>query len=133
MNLYLAFAAAAVIALLGVLHLIYTLHDFGARPRYFQPRDAQLLDAMRQTRAAIARGGRDYWSTVLGFNLSHSLGLSMFALLICLATVDQIGWLKPVLVAIGLAYAAIAYRCWFRIPMVGALLAVALMLAGWLL
>ena len=120
-------------ALLGILHLVYTLHDFGPRPRYFRPRDARLLDEMRQTRTAIAPDGRDYWSGVLGFNLSHALGVLLFALLIYLATYYQIDWLKPGLATIGIAYAAIAYRCWFRTPMVGALLAVALMVAGWLL
>ena len=129
----LAFASVAITALLGILHLVYTLHDFGPRPRYFRPLDAQLLDEMRRTRTAIAPGGRDYWSGVLGFNLSHGLGVLMFALLIYLATFYHIDWLKPGLAAIGIAYAAIAYRCWFHTPMAGVLLAVALMLAGWLL
>ena len=128
----LVFASVAIMGLLGILHLIYTLRDFGS-PRYFCPQDAQLLEAMRRTRTALAPGGRDYWSGVLGFNLSHSLGVLMFALLVYLATSYHIDWLKPGLVAIGIAYAAIAYRCWFRVPMAGSLLAVALMVVGWLL
>jgi hypothetical protein len=88
---------------------------------------------MRRTHTAIASGGRDYWSGVLGFNLSHSLGVLMFALLVYLATIYHIDWLKPGLVAIGIAYAAISYRCWFQRPTVGVLLAVALMVGGWLL
>src|SRR6516225_2857586 len=66
------FAAAmsgGIYAILGVLHLIYTLHDFGGRPRYFRPLDRSLLPAMRNTNTAIAPTGRDYWSGVLGFNL----------------------------------------------------------------
>ena len=47
MNL-LAMASAAVFAVLGILHLVYTIHDFGERPRYFRPRDNALLPAMRQ-------------------------------------------------------------------------------------
>ena len=132
MNL-LAFASAAVFALLGVLHLVYTLHDFGKKPKYFRPRDSSLLPAMRQTTLGIAPGGRDYWSGILGFNLSHGIGVLLFALLIAVATEYQIVWLKPLLAAIGLAFAGIAWRCWFRIPMWGCLIGTALMVAGWLL
>jgi len=132
MNL-LAMASAAVFAVLGTLHLVYTLHDFGAHPRYFRPRDATLLPAMRQTTTAIARGGRDYWSGILGFNLSHSIGVLLFALLIVLAALYRITWLEPVLVIVGLAFAGIAWRCWFRVPMWGCLIGTALMVAAWLL
>jgi hypothetical protein len=132
MNL-LAFASAAVFAVLGILHLVYTLHDFGEKPRYFSPRDASLLPAMRQTKTAIAPGGRDYWSGILGFNLSHAIGVLLFALLIVLAAQYRIVWLQPILVAIGLAFAGIAWRCWFRIPMWGCVIGTALMAAAWIL
>jgi hypothetical protein len=132
MNL-LAIASAAVFAVLGVLHLVYTLYDFGEKPRYFRPRDASLLPAMRQTRMAIAPNGRDYWSGILGFNLSHSIGVLLFALLIVLAAQYEIMWLKPVLVAVGLAFAGIAWRCWFRIPMWGCLIGTAMMVMAWIL
>jgi hypothetical protein len=127
----LALAASAIFALLGLVHLSLTLRDFGPRPRYFQPSDATLLDAMRQARTALAPDGRDYWSGVLGFNLSHSLGVLQFALLISLATLFEITWLKPVLVIVGAAYAAISFRCWFPIPTASILLATALMITGW--
>jgi hypothetical protein len=67
------------------------VHDIGPRPRYFRPRDAQLLDEMRRTRTAIGPGGRDFWSGVLGFNLSHGLGVLKFALnsMMQLITVDE--------------------------------------------
>ena len=125
----LAILSAAVFAILGVLHLVYTLHDFGERPRYFRLRDSSLLPAMRQTTMAITPGGRDYWSGILGFNLSHSFGI----LLIVLAAQYQVAWLKPLLVAVGFAFAGIAWCCWFRIPMSGSLIATALMIAAWLL
>jgi hypothetical protein len=128
---YLAMAAAGIFAVLGVFHLVYTLHDFGTKPRYFRPRDAALLPAMRATQMGIAPGGRDYWSGILGFNLSHSIGVLLLALLIAVATLYQITWLKPVLVAVGIALAGIAWRCWFRVPMWGCLTGTALMIAGW--
>ena len=82
---------------------------------------------------AIAPQGRDYWSGVLGFNLSHSLGVLLFALLIVVAAVYDINWLKPILTMIGLAFAFIAWRCWFRVPMMGCLIATALMVAAWVI
>jgi hypothetical protein len=127
----LAFAAAALVAMLGALHLAYTLIDFGPRPRYFRPTDLALLESMQSAKTAIAPAGRDYWSGVLGFNLSHSIGVMLLALLIAIATVYEIAWLKPVLVSVGITYAIISYRCWFHIPTICILLATALMIAGW--
>jgi hypothetical protein len=127
----LAYAAAVIMALLGVLHLVYTLYDFGPKPLYFRPSDASVLEAMRVTRTNLAPDGRDYWSGVLGFNLSHSIGVLLFALLISVATQYGIGWLKPVLVAVGIIYAAISYRCWFNIPTTGIGLATVLLIVGW--
>jgi hypothetical protein len=127
----LAYAAAVIMALLGVLHLVYTLYDFGPKPRYFRPSDASVLEAMRVTRTNLAPDGRDYWSGVLGFNLSHSVGVLLFALLISVATQYGVGWLKPALVAVGIIYTAISYRCWFSIPTTGIGLATVLLIVGW--
>ena len=130
---FLTIMSAGIFAVLGALHLVYTLHDFGERPRYFRPADRALLAAMRKTHTAIAPAGRDYWSGILGFNLSHSVGLLLFALLIVVAAQYQIAWLKPILTAVGAAFAAIAWRCWFHIPMLGSLIGTALMMAAWAL
>ena len=129
---FLAMMSAGVFAILGALHLVYTLRDFGERPRYFRPTDRSLLPAMRNTHTAIAPRGRDYWSGILGFNLSHSAGVLLFALLIVVAAQYQIAWLKPILAAVGVVFAAIAWRCWFRIPMLGSLIGTALMMGAWL-
>jgi hypothetical protein len=129
----LAFVGAAVFALLGLVHLVFTLRDFGPRPRYFRPRNAALLPAMRQTRTNLVPGGRDYWSAILGFSLSHAIGLLLFALLIVLAGEHRIAWLQWLLVAVGIVYSVIAWRCWFRIPLLGALIGTVLMAGGWVL
>jgi hypothetical protein len=126
-----AYLAAAIVAGLGCPHLFYTWRDFGDRPRYFRPQDRALLEAMKLTRTNIAPNGRDYWSGVLGFNLSHSLGLLMLALLVALATFYRIIWLEPLLVALAVAYAAIAWRCWFVVPVIGVLGAALFMTVGW--
>jgi hypothetical protein len=129
---FLTMISAGIFAILGALHLIYTLHDFGKRPRYFQPVDRSLLPAMQKTHAAIAPTGRDYWSVILGFNLSHSIGVLLFALLIVVTAQYQIVWLKLILVGVGGAFAVIAWRCWFHIPLLGSLIGTALMIGGWL-
>lgn len=126
-----AYCAAVLFALLGTMHLLYTLRDFGPRPRAFVPLDSKLLDAMRQTRTALAPDGRDYWSGVLGFHLSHSIGVLLLAVLIAVATAHQIGWLKAGLMIVAAIYVAISVRCWFRVPTAGILLATFFMGLGW--
>ena len=128
---FLVAMSAGIFAILGMLHLVYTLHDFGERPRYFRPMDRSLLEVMRKTNMAIAPAGRDYWSGILGFNLSHSIGVLLFALFIVATAQYQILWLKPILALVGGAFAAISWRCWFHIPMLGSLIGTALMIAAW--
>jgi hypothetical protein len=127
----LAFAAAAIYFVLGSLHLAYTLHDMFLRPRYFRPLDSTLIEPMRNTHVALARNGRDFWTAMLGFHFSHSLGILLFVLLIAIATLQPIAWLKPLLVLVSALYSLIAWRCWFAIPMWGAIGATLLMFAGW--
>lgn len=123
--------AAGILAILATLHFIYTLHDFVLEPRYFKPRDASLLAAMRKTQIALAPKGRDYWTALLGFHFSHSIGVMLFALLIVLAGTLQIDWLKILLVGIGFLYTWIAWRFWFHIPLIGCAIATVLMIIGW--
>ena len=127
----LPFVAAGILAILAIIHFIYTLHDFAFTPRYFNPRDASLLAPMQATRNALTPTGRDYWSALLGFHFSHSIGVLLFALLIVLATNLGIDWLKVLLVCLGGVYTGIAWRCWFHIPLMGCALATGLMIAGW--
>ncbi len=127
----LPFLAAGILATLAALHFIYTIHDFVFEPRYFKPRDASLLEPMRATRNALTPTGRDYWSALLGFHFSHSIGVLLFALLIVLASTMHVDWLKMLLVCIGLLYTWIAWRFWFHIPLIGCALATGLMVAGW--
>jgi len=127
-----AYVSAAIFALLGGLHLIYTLLDFWKGPRYFAPRDKTLLEQMRATQTAIAPKGRDYWSGILGFHLSHSIGVLLFSLLIVIAAGDPILWLRVLLAATGALYVLIAWRCWFHIPMWGSLIGTGLMVAAWI-
>jgi hypothetical protein len=129
---YLPFLAAAILATLGTLHLIYTIRDFALGPRYFAPRDHLLLERMRATHLALAPNGHDFWTTLVGFHFSHSIGVLLFALLIVIASLHQIDWPKLLLVGVGVAFTWVAWRCWFHIPLIGCATATALMAAGWI-
>lgn len=126
-----AYAAALTYAVLGGLHGLYALRDFAGKPRYFRPGDGELLDAMRATTTALAPRGRDYWSGIMGFHFSHSIGVLLFALLIVISAQYAIGWLMPVLAGIGALFTIIAWRCWFHIPMIGSLIGTMLIVAAW--
>ena len=132
MNL-LPLAAAAIFAVLGALHLAYTLSDMFGRPRYFVPRDAALLEAMRTTRIALAPGGRDFWTVYLGFNITHSLFLLLLALLIVLTGLIPLPALKLPGIGLGLSLTLISWACFFHIPTTGCAVATALMILGWAL
>jgi hypothetical protein len=129
---YLPFLSAAILAVLGTLHLIYTVHDAVRVPKYFVPRDKALLPAMRQTKVALAPGGHDYWDALVGFHFSHSIGILLLATMIALETVYPTGWLRPLLCGVGAAYVLIAWRYWFRTPLIGVAIATLAMTAAWI-
>jgi hypothetical protein len=124
---WLTLAASVIFACLGLLHFAYTLRDFFATPKYFRPVNDDVFRAMAMTRTAIAPQGRDYWSGVLGFNFSHSLGIVMFAALIAMTAEVSNSGLKPALVVAGLFYTAISYWCWFALPTICIFLATSLL------
>ena len=123
--------AAAIMAVLATLHLVYTLHDLLIRPRYFRPMDRSLLEPMQATTTALAPQGHNYWRALLGFHLSHSIGILLFAGVIELAMDPHLAWLRPALIALGGVYAIIGWTCWFWIPATGATMATGMLIIGW--
>jgi hypothetical protein len=93
--------------------------------------NSDLLLAMKTAQPGIAPRRRDYWSGVLGFNLSHSLGLILFALLVAVTNQCDMEWLKPALIFVGIADAAISHRCWSPVPTTDICLSTGLLAAGW--
>src|SRR5262249_60632074 len=81
----------------------------------------------------IGPTSRDYWSGILGFNLSHNIGVLVFALLIVVTAQYQISWLKPIPALVGGAFAVISWRCWFCVPMLGSFIGTALIVVSWVL
>ena len=66
-------ASAAIIGLLGAIHLLYTFHG----PK-LTPRDDELRRRMEQVAPVLTRE-TTMWKTWIGFNASHSLGALLFA------------------------------------------------------
>jgi len=129
----LTYIASLIMVALGTLHLIYALYDLFIHPRYFKPADKALLAAMRKTRPAISPHARDYWLAVVGFNISHAMGVLLFGLLIVLSAEPQNALLRPVVPLIALGYTLLSWRCWFFIPTIGAALTTILLALAWYL
>jgi len=116
-------ASAAIVLLLGLLHLLYTFH--GAK---LAPRDPELRTRMEQVAPVITRQ-TTMWKAWVGFNASHSFGLILFGTVygyLSLAHGDFL-FRSAFLLAFGLAllfgYAVLAKAYFFRIPLRGVLLA----------
>jgi hypothetical protein len=123
-------ASAAIILLLGLVHLLYTFHGPNLRPR-----DADLTARMMTVSPVISRE-TTMWRTWIGFNVSHSFGLILFGavygyLAICHRTFLFRSWF---LLALGFAFllgfAVLAKLYWFTSPFRGVVLATVLYLIG---
>lgn len=124
-NQLLLVTGAAVFGVLGLLHLAYTFFT-----TKFDPYDASVADAMRNTSPRISRQ-TTMWRAWIGFNASHSLGAIVFAAMVVVLAARRMDVIvdAPVFAWIaagnGLAYLALAKRYWFRIPLIGIALATA--------
>jgi len=132
---YLFVAGAAPFLVLGFLHIVYTFMD-EVRPRRIIPRDRDLVERMRAATLVLTRE-TTLWRAWIGFNLSHGLGIVVFAGLVVYGAVLYFGALQreaPELLfaapAIASLYLLMSLRYWFRIPAIGSGLGTALLLAG---
>jgi hypothetical protein len=114
-------------ALLGLVHLVLTLRDL-RDPKYFKPIDEGLIPALKDTGVAVMApvyGAHTMWRAWLGANLTHGLGLLVFALLLLVVAVHDYGLvsyipaIQPLSIAVALTYMVIAVRFWF-LPAVAA-------------
>lgn len=111
--------SAAILLLLGLLHLLYTFHG----PK-LTPRDPALLALMRQAHPVLTRG-TTMWKAWVGFNGSHSLGAIFFGVLYGFLALAHPQWLmhSPALQAMGLGvlsgYALLGRAYWFKVPNTG--------------
>jgi hypothetical protein len=122
-------AGGGVFALLGLVHVAYTLADL-AQPRRLVPTDPAVIAAMRASGVRLAGRATTMWRAWIGFNLSHGLGAIVFGAATALWGTRLTGaaaWLPAVVAAL---YLAIGWRCWFRVPNAGIALATLLFVAA---
>ena len=111
---------AALFSLLGIAHGLLTLRDLRT-PRSFTPTDDGVRLAMAAAPLRLAPQ-TTIWSSWLGFNLSHSLGLMVFGgLLAWLALHDfELVTRSPLLrasaIVVAVVYCLMAIRFWFWLP-----------------
>jgi hypothetical protein len=123
---YLLTGSAAVVLLLGLLHLLYTFHG----PKLW-PRDTDLQERMSSVSPIITRE-TTMWKAWVGFNASHSFGAILFGVVYGYLALAHPAFLfeSVFLLVVGLVllsgYAFLGRRYWFSVPFRGILLSLTL-------
>ena len=123
-------SSAAIVGLLGVLHLVYTFHG----PKLL-PRDPKLIEHMRTVPMVITHE-TTVWKAWIGFNASHSLCAILFALVYGYLALRQPALLfgSGYLLAVGFGLLSallwLGWRYWFSVPFRGIALATLLFVVG---
>jgi hypothetical protein len=123
-------ASAAVMLLLGVIHLLYTF-----RGRKLHPRDSDLYTRMNEVSLVLTRK-TTMWKAWIGFNVSHSYGAIFFGLVygyLALAHSEflfQSTYLQLLGLLLLVGYAVLGKLYWFSAPLRGILLSAVLYVAG---
>ena len=114
---------AAIFGVLGALHLCYTFFT-----NMFMTRDRKVAEAMKAT-SPLLTNRTSVWNGWIGFNGSHSLGaifIAAFYILLATTHMEIIRETKGFVlltVLIGISYLYLAIKYWFRIPLIGILIA----------
>jgi hypothetical protein len=122
--------SAAIILLLGLLHLLYTF--YGTR---LLPRDRELHARMQQVSPVISRE-TTMWKAWVGFNASHSYGAILFGAVYGYLSLVHSAFLfhSTFLLTAGLlllgGYVFLGKRYWFSVPFRCILLATILYLVA---
>jgi hypothetical protein len=109
-------ASAAILFVLGAIHLIYTFWG-----RKLTPRDPALRLSMSQVSPVLTRE-TTMWKAWIGFNASHGMGAILFGLIYGYLAVAQSALLfeSPFLLLVGLAmvggFAILGKLYWFSVP-----------------
>ena len=120
---YIFLAGGLPFILLGLLHALYT----PLRPdqqKGLSPRDAALREAMARETLFLTRR-TTVWLAWVGFNFSHSLGAVVFGSMVVLIGGNenmfhaQAAKFLPFAVLVGGIYLLLAFKYWFRTPMIG--------------
>lgn len=120
---------SSIFLLLGTAHGFFTFEDL-VKPRYFMPRDANLLAAMQQSGVAF-HPKINLWQAWMGFNLTHSLGLVMFGgAFLYIGIFHSPGFsqsmrLQACAILIAAAYLVLCLKFFFSTPAIGSGIALA--------
>ena len=126
-------ASAAIIFVLGLIHLIYTY--FTSK---LNPSDPELKAHMHASGIVVAQR-TSMWRAWVGFNASHSLGAMLFGAVYSYLTLYhrallfESSFLAGCGLVVLLAYLTLAKLYWFHIPFRGIALATVLYIAGFTL
>ncbi len=91
------------------------------------------------TTALVLTRRTDMWLAWVGFNLSHSLGVVLFGVLVVLVGRSEAVFevegrvFLPLAVLVSTGYLALAVRFWFRTPILGCAASVLLFSVSWVL
>lgn len=111
--------SAAILFVLGALHLVYTF--FGTK---LSPRDPALRKRMEEVSPVITKE-TTMWRCWVGFNVSHSMAGMLFGLIYGFLAIAHGGLLfsSPYLLVVGLlvsgSFFVLARVYWFSIPFFG--------------
>lgn len=109
-------ASAAIILLMGLVHLLYTF-----RGRKLHPRDVEFEARMREVTPVLTRQ-TSMWKAWVGFNASHSFGAILFGLVYGYLALLHSAFLlqSSYLLGLGLlllaGYVFLGWRFWFSVP-----------------
>jgi len=132
---YLFLAGAVPLLFLGTAHAVATPLSSSDR-KGLTPRDPALIESMQKVSVLLTRR-TDMWLTWIGFNLSHSLGVLVFA--VCILVVGrsaesfagQAAFCVPLATVVAALYVAIGLKYWFRTPIAGCAMSLACFAGSW--
>jgi hypothetical protein len=134
---YLFLAGAVPFVLLGLAHAIATPLRVD-QAKGLAPLDPGLARAMFQTPLLLTRR-TNMWLAWVGFNLSHSLGILLFGVVVVLigrsssSFATEGGPFALLAVVISACYLVLGIRYWFRTPIIGCAVSLGLFVSSWLL
>ena len=123
-------ASAAIVLILGTLHLVYTFAS-----DKFLPRDPSVAEQMKRVSPVIT-SETTMWRVWTGYNASHSLGAMLFGVVYGYLSLFRFEMLLQdrFLLLVGALFLAsfvvLAKRYWFSVPLTGVSTSLVLYVAG---
>ena len=134
---YLFLAGALPFLVLGTAHAVHTPRQTSER-KGLSPADPGLAESMARSRLLLT-GRTDMWLTWVGFNLSHSLGVVLFGVVVVLVGRTSASFAHnaavflPLVLVVSFVYLGLGLAYWFRTPILGISLSVLLFSAAYML